>query len=79
MTAATTSPHSSSGTPTTAHSAHGGVLEEDVLDLAGGEVLATSNDDVVEPSLDIEVPALIEYPLVVGGEPSFSGPSPSLP
>ena len=54
---------------------HGRVLEEHVFDLAGREVLAAAHDDVVEPTLDVEVPALVEVALVVGGEPSFTRPA----
>ena len=51
------------------------MLEENVLDLAGGEVLAAANDDVVEAALDVEVAVVVEVALVVGGEPAITWPT----
>ena len=47
----------------------GGVLEEDVLDLARGQVLAAPDDHVVEPSLHEQVALRVDPPGVAGVEP----------
>ena len=71
ITAATASPHSSSGTPITAQSATAGVHEQHVFDLARREVLPAPDDDVVQAALDEEEALGIEPAPVVGGQPAL--------
>ena len=56
--------------PTTAASSHGGVLDEDVLDLARRDVLGPADDHVVEASGEVQVALGVEPAAVAGGEPA---------
>ena len=71
MTAFTTSPHSTSGTPITAASSIGGVRFEDVLDLARRDVLAAADDEVLLAAGDEQVPAFVQLPDVAGVQPAI--------
>ena len=46
------------------------VLEQDVLDLGGGDVLAAADDRVVGAALDEQVALVVEPAAVAGGEPA---------
>ena len=70
-TAAIRWPHSSSGTPTTAHSVDVGVLEQHLLDLGRRDVLAAPDDRVVAATLDEEVAVVVDPAAVAGGEPAL--------
>ena len=70
MNAATTSPHFSSGKPTTATSATAGWREQQFLDLARIDVLAAADDHVLEPALDRAVAALVHRAQIAGVQPA---------
>ena len=69
-TAAICSPHSRDGIPIDGDVVDVRVGAQHLLDLAGGDVLAAADDDVVEPSLDVQVPGGVERAAVVGREPA---------
>src|SRR3546814_5274124 len=46
---------------------------QDVLDLAGRDILAAAHDHVVEPPFDEQIAALVEPACVVGREPAVVG------
>ena len=68
-----TSPHRSSGRPTTATSTTAGVLVEHPLDLGARDVLAAGDDHVLEPVDDEEVAVVVEHADVAGVEPAAGG------
>lgn len=52
------------------------MVEEDFFDLARGDVFGATDNDVVEASLDIEVPVVIQPSAVVGRKPAVLGQRP---
>ena len=65
-----TSPHISSGTPTTATSCYGGMLVQHRLDLGGIDVLAARDEHLLQPALDPEVALLVSLDDVARVQPS---------
>ena len=65
-----TSPHRSSGVPTTAASRTAGWVEQCVLDLGAGDVLAAGDDQVLLPVDDPDVAVGSDHGEVAGVEPA---------
>ena len=73
MNAPTTSPHRSSGRPTTATSATAGMAVEDLFDLCGKQILAAADDHVLESTDDSAVAALVHVGEVACAQPAVGG------
>src|SRR5437588_9904802 len=51
-------------------SGHGGMLQQDLVNLVGSDVLASANDDVLHPSGEMEITIFIEEALIAGAKPA---------